>query len=106
MSLYFTEFSGLATLRLDGTINAPEGAMQVASGPIANGSITLTGSNQQSSAFNASTRLVRVVATVASWISFGSNPNASTDTTRIYMAAGTTEYFGVTPAHKIAGITA
>lgn len=106
MSLYFTEFPGLGRMSVDGVVAGADGAMQVASGAIANGSITLTGSNQQSSAFGSTTRLVRVVATVASYVSFGASPNATSDAGRIYMAAGTTEYFATEPAHKIAGVTA
>ena len=69
------------------------------------GSITLSGSNQQSSAFNADTWLLRVTATVNAWIAIAANPDATT-TPRIYMPAGTTEYFVVSPSHKISGVTA
>lgn len=105
MSLYFTEFAGVGRLTIPSVQDAPRGAMQCASEALASGSITLTGSNQQSSAFNAQTRLVRVVATVAAYIAFGTNPDATTSP-RIYMAEGSTDYFAVEPGQKIAGVTA
>ena len=105
MSLFFTEFSGLGRLNVFGDVDAPKGAMQAAQNPLVSNSITLSGSNQQSAAFNASTRLVRVVATVAAYVAFGSNPDA-TASPRVYMAAGSTDYFAVEPGQKIAGVTA
>ncbi len=101
MSLYFTEFARIG--RQDSAGMVP--LQCAATPPLASGSITLSGSNQQSSAFNADTWLLRVTATVNAWIAIAANPDATT-TPRIYMPAGTTEYFVVSPSHKIAGVTA
>lgn len=64
--------------------------------------LTLTGSTQQSAAFNAATRLVRLHAQVACHVAFGESPTATTNSMRL--AEGQTEYFGVTPGHKLAVI--
>ena len=106
MSLYFTEFAGLGRMAVSGVIAGAAGAMQCAGGPIVSGSITLSGSNQQSVAFNGETRLLRVSASVAAWIAIGASPDATTTMLRIHMPAGSVEYFAVEPGHKIAGITA
>lgn len=106
MTLHFTEFSGLGRMSVSGVVAGAPGAMQCAGGPIVSATITLTASNQQSSAFNSQTRLLRVAATVAAWVAIGASPDATTTTLRIYMPAGSVEYFAVEPGHKIAGITA
>lgn len=55
-----------------------------------------------SSAFGASTRLIRVHAKAACSIVVGANPTATTDDTP--MAANSTEYFGVSPGDKLSVI--
>ncbi|WP_101048681.1 hypothetical protein [Macromonas nakdongensis] len=69
---------------------------------VAEQALTLTGSTQQSAAFNVATRLVRLHAQVACHVAFGDNPTATTSSMRL--AEGQTEYFGVAPGHKLAVI--
>lgn len=95
--LYITEFDRLVTST--STAGAPQAAMKPA---VASQALTLTGSTQQSAAFNAATRLVRLHAQVACHVAFGENPTATTNSMRL--AEGQTEYFGVTPGHKLAVI--
>jgi hypothetical protein len=57
----------------------------------------------QSAAFKNSTRFIRVVASAACHLAFGTNPTATTDTTRL--AAGAAEYFGVKGGHKVSAVT-
>ena len=56
----------------------------------------------QSAAFGGQAAFVRLHADAACRIAFGANPTASSSTPR--MAAGATEFFGVTPGHKVAVI--
>ena len=70
---------------------------------ISNLQVAIGGASVQSSAFDGSTRLVRVHTDAAIRIAFGANPTASGTSQR--MAAGQTEYFGVRPSEKIAVIT-
>lgn len=56
----------------------------------------------KSAAFGGNTRFVRVHAESAIRIKFGPTPTASATSPR--MAAGSTEYFGVTPGHQISVI--
>lgn len=68
--------------------------------------ITYTTSTQ-SSAFQvdrpagAGTKLVRLYAVDDAYIVFGASPTATT-AAGMFLAAGTTEYFSVTPGHKLA----
>ena len=71
--------------------------------PLAEQTLTTSGSSGQTSAFNARTRIIRVHTDGICSISIGANPTATTSTGR--MAAGQTEYFRVEGAHKLAGIT-
>ena len=57
--------------------------------------VSFTTSSVQSSAFNAKTRFIRVVADVDTKISFGLNPTASATT--MTLPSGTVEYFGIKP---------
>ncbi len=59
------------------------------------------GSEVKSAAFKGS--FVRIHADAACRILFGANPTASSTSKR--MAANTTEFFGVTPGHKVSCIT-
>ena len=84
-----------------------QNARQLAAGKepaIASQQVTFTVSSVPSNAFNESTRFVRVHANGTCRIEFGSNPTASGTSMR--MAAGATEYFGVTPGMKVAAIDA
>lgn len=64
--------------------------------------ITSSGVSQQSSAFGASTRIVRIHTDGIVSIAFGTNPTATTNSKRL--AANQTEYFGVAPDMKVAVI--
>lgn len=66
--------------------------------------INVTASSQQSAAFQANTGLIRIKTDMACRIAVGTNPTA--DGTSLLLAAGDTEYFGVTPGHKLAVISA
>lgn len=71
--------------------------------PIAEQVVTFT-TTTQSAAANHSTRFVRVIADADCHIAAGANPTATTSTMKLI--AGAPEYFGVTPGHKIAAVTA
>jgi hypothetical protein len=70
--------------------------------PIATQVITFT-TTTQSAAFNARTTLVRIHVDAISSVEFGSNPTATTSSSRL--AANQTEYFAVSAGHKAAFIT-
>ena len=76
--------------------------------PAASETISESGSNQQTDAVApAGVDIVcRVVATVDVYVSFGSAPNAGTDTNKIYMPALAVEYFAVREGWKGAVVTA
>lgn len=57
----------------------------------------------QSAAFNAGTRFVRLHTDAICSIAFGTDPIASANNAR--MNANDTEYFAVSPGHKVAVIT-
>jgi hypothetical protein len=82
-----------------------DGALQIAKEPaIASQSLSITGTSAQSAAFNAATRYVRIQTDVRASLEFGASPEATP--TSCVLAAGATEYFGVTAGQKVAGITA
>jgi hypothetical protein len=56
----------------------------------------------QSTALNTLTRVVAIHTDEVCSIAFGTNPTATTSSRR--MGANSTEYFEVTPGHKIAAI--
>lgn len=62
--------------------------------------VTVGGSSTQSAAFNAVTKLVRLLSTVDCYVAFGSNPTATSSS--LYMVAGVPEYFAVDPGSKVA----
>lgn len=88
---YVTEFTALGTHLTGGQIAQMP--------PVAEQKVTFT-TTTQSSAFNTSTRFIRVHPTSICSISIGSNPTATTSTMRL--AADQVEYFGVTGGDKIA----
>lgn len=71
--------------------------------PLVEQTVSLSGSSAQSAAFGASTTMIRVHTDAICSILIGSNPTATTAKKRL--PADHTEYFAVTPGHKIAGIT-
>lgn len=69
-------------------------------------SLTPSGSNSASTAAaKASQNVCRVATDTAIYVSFGSAPNAGTDTVRFYVPAGSIEYFRVGEGNKAAVIT-
>lgn len=63
--------------------------------------ITTSGSSQQSAAFGAQTRQVRVCAiSNACYVSIGGNPTATANS--VLLPVGRPEYFTVTPGQKLA----
>ena len=98
-SLYITEFAGLVRDGANGSQSAlPVGTLP----PLAAQKVTIGATSAQSAALNASTRLVRVHTDAICHIVAGSDPTATTSNARL--AADTTEYFAVTPGHKLAVI--
>jgi len=65
--------------------------------------VAIGGTTTQSQAFAANTRIIRVHTDVICSVAVGVNPAATTNSKR--MIAGQTEYFAVTPGHKIAVIS-
>ncbi len=65
--------------------------------------ITLSGSSQQSAAFNGATRFIMLSSDGIFSYAVGVNPTATVDQKRV--PAGQIIYVGVQPGHKIAVIT-
>lgn len=57
-------------------------------------------------AATASQPFCRVATDTAVYVSFGSAPNASTDTIRFFVPAGATEFFRIASGDKAAVVTA
>jgi hypothetical protein len=93
-ALYITEYQDI--LRINGVVQVP------VEPAIAEQKVTFTTSTQ-SSAFNASTRYVRIHTDAICSIKFGLNPTAVVTEKR--MAADSTEYFAVSTGHKVAAVT-
>lgn len=74
--------------------------------------ITFTTSSVQSAAFSEAeqkgTYIVRIVSDVDARVAFGADPTAvaSGPSATTLLKAGAAEFFGVTPGHKVAVITA
>lgn len=64
--------------------------------------VTVTGTSAQSAAFESTTRVIRVFATVDMYIKMGSNPTAAV--TDCFVPGGVIQYFGVIPGEKLAAI--
>lgn len=101
--LFWTEFGGVDHARVPGNVDN-SGIAPVANGWLASGNLTLSGTSQQSAAFNASAHLIRVSAATACVITIGANPDASTGVVA-YMPAGSVDYFAVQPGQKLAAKT-
>ena len=99
--LYITEFSSLQNAV--GVGHAQESAQLPMLPPAASQVVTFT-TTTQSSALNAATRFVRFIADADCHIAVGANPTATTSGMKLI--SGQAEYFGVTPGHKIAAVTA
>ena len=75
--------------------------------PIVSEGIATSGSNQSTTAVALPRHnVVRVTTDTACYVSFGTSPDATTAGTRMYLAAGVTEYFGVVAGQKGACVTA
>lgn len=95
--LYITEFNDLA---LDPSGVRPQVPQMP---PVAEQVVTFT-TTTQSAALNAATRFVRIIADADCHIAVGADPTATTSGMKLI--SGQAEYFGVTPGHKIAAVTA
>ena len=71
--------------------------------PLAQQAITISAVSAQSAAFNTLTRFIRVHTDTACWLEWGASPTATTS--KMPFPADATEYFGVIPGQKVAGIT-
>lgn len=97
MALDITEYGSMAT-------DVPGNRLPCGQEPaVLTQQVAIGGASAQSAAFNGSTRFIRVHADAACRLAFGADPTASAASMR--MAAGSTEYFGVRPGHKLAVIT-
>lgn len=65
--------------------------------------VAIGGTSTQSAAIGDATRFVRLHADAVCRVAFGPNPTAASTSMRL--AAGASEYFGVTPGDKIAVVT-
>lgn len=90
--LYITEFANLGFIS-GRAVQAP------AEPPIAEQAVTFSTATS-SAAFNENTRFVRLQADGICSIKFGPSPQTAT-TNNKRMAAGATEFFGVTPGHIV-----
>lgn len=92
-TLYIAEFSSL----LNNVISGVDAALMP---PLAEQTLTNTGSSAQSAAFNQATRIIRVHTDSICSIKVGPNPTATTSNIRL--AVNQTEYFSVSPGDKLA----
>lgn len=86
-TLYITEYSR------QGRDASGFGMIVADEPPVANQTVAIGGSSTQSSAFNSSTKFVRLHTDAICSVEFGANPTASTSTRRL--SANSTEYFSV-----------
>jgi hypothetical protein len=94
--LYVTEFRSLMA--------APEAGQFPLCPPVVDQTPVAIGvGSAQSAAFDPATRFVRLHADAICSIEFGTNPDA--DANNMRLAANQTEYFAVSPNHKVAVIT-
>jgi hypothetical protein len=96
--LYVAEFENLG----ETSRGAPPVALQT---PLAEQTVAIAGASAASSAFNASTRFVRLHTDAVCSVEFGTAPVA--EATNMRMAADATEYFAVPvgQSYKVAVIT-
>lgn len=69
---------------------------------LATQTVAIGASSAQSVAFNAATKFVRINTDAVCSLKFGTNPTATVNDLRL--ATNATEFFGVTPGHKVAVI--
>lgn len=88
-----------------GSVNADLPSMFVAGAQVE--SKTPSGTSGATTAAATATQLVcRVSTDTAVYVSFGSSPNASSDTIKFFMPANGVEYFRVSSGDKAAVVTA
>lgn len=92
---YITEFAELGS---DQRQRLPIGQMP----PVAQQTVSTSGTSAPSSAFNASTNFIRVVVTTTCYAEVATSPTATSSKMRLI--ADQPEYFGVSPGSKIAFI--
>src|SRR5688500_3558794 len=97
-TVWIEEYSALGTDQHGRTISAPS-----APSLVANQAITLSGSSQQSAAFNAATQYIRIHSDAACNYAVGSNPTASSSTS--HLPSGVIIDLVVTAGNKIAVIS-
>jgi hypothetical protein len=95
-AIYISEYTDLAFLNAQPTAMGREPAN-------AEQTVAIGGSTTQSSAFSNNTNYVRINTDAICSLKFGTNPTAVNTAKRL--AANQTEYFAVTPGHKVAVIT-
>lgn len=95
--IYITEHYAPSLRSNDGQV-APVAKMP----PNATQKVANAGASTQSSAFGDHTVMVGIHSDSICSIEFGANPTATTSSRRL--AANSTEYFEVTPGHKVAAI--
>jgi hypothetical protein len=82
----------------------PRGLVPTGSEPaVATQAVAIGGASEQSAAFNARTKFIRLHTDAICSVKFGANPTATADDLR--MAANQTEFFGVVAGDKVAVIT-
>jgi len=94
-TLYVAEFGSVGD-----TLQGPIPIAQAS--PVAEQAVAIGGASVQSAAFSNDTQFVRLHADAICSVAFGVNPTATA--VKMRMAAGTTEYFGVTRGEKVAVI--
>lgn len=103
--VHVSEFSGIGKV-VGGTgssFNDGDGAIQAAKGLLASKSLATT---ETTSAFNGSTKFIRVAAAADSYVKIGaSSVNAAADP-HIFLAAGTFDYFSVEPGQYLNAVAA
>jgi hypothetical protein len=95
-TLWVTEFAEIPMVQGVPTPVAVEPA-------VAEQAVTFT-TTTASSAFNGSTRYVRIISSADCHVRFGLAPTATTSTAKLL--AGVAEWRAVTPLHKVAAVTA
>lgn len=96
-SLYIAEFASLAEAGAGEPMQAAKWP------PLREQKVSLSGTSAASNAFGADTRAIRVHTDAICSIKVAEAPTATASNARL--AADQTEYLGVEPGHKIAGIT-
>lgn len=92
-TLHVTEYTAMP-------IDANGNVLQIGKMPEATTQVVTYTTSTQSAAFSAETRFIRVIASAAAHLAFGSNPTATA--TSMWVPASTAEFFAVWPSQKVA----